>query len=95
MNIKPLFDYIVVDVNKPQESTKSGFVLTSNSSNGDHAVAKVLKAGAGGIIYGKQIDMVVKEGDKIVIPTSAIIKIKVEDQEVNVIRLSDVIAIIE
>lgn len=95
MNIKPLFDYIVVDVNKPQESTKSGFVLTATSSNGDHVVAKVLKAGAGGIVYGKQIDMIVKEGDKIVIPTSSIIKIKVEDQEVNVIRLSDVIAIIE
>ena len=31
MKIKPLYDYIVVDVNEQKETTKSGFFLPSSS----------------------------------------------------------------
>ena len=54
MNVKPLFDYLVVDAKEKQETTKSGFILTSASSD-KYTTAKVLAVGVGGNLYGKEL----------------------------------------
>ena len=94
MKITPLFDYLVVDAKEKQETTKSGFILTSASSD-KYTTAKVLAVGLGGNLYGKDIVIQVKVGDTVLFSADAITKAKVDGEDVSLIRQSDVIAIIE
>ncbi|MBE5742533.1 MAG: co-chaperone GroES [Clostridiales bacterium] len=94
MNVKPLFDYLVVDAKEKQETTKSGFILTSASAD-KYTTATVLAVGLGGNLYGKDIVMQVKKGDTVLFSADAVTKAKVDGEEISIIRQSDVIAIIE
>lgn len=94
MNIKPLFDYLVVDVKEKQETTKGGLILTAASAE-KYTTAKVLAVGNGGNLYGKDLVLTVKEGDVVLFTVDAVIKVKVQGEEISIIRQSDVLAIIE
>ncbi|MBQ4099908.1 MAG: co-chaperone GroES [Clostridia bacterium] len=94
MNIKPLYDYLVVDAKEKQETTKGGLILTAASAE-KYVTAKVLAVGNGGNLYGKEITLTVKVGDEVLYPVDAITKVKVNGEEVSLIRQSDVLAIIE
>lgn len=94
MNIKPLYDYLVVDAKEKQETTKGGLILTAASAE-KYVTAKVLAVGNGGNLYGKEITLTVKVGDEVLYPVDAITKVKVNGEDVNLIRQSDVLAIIE
>ena len=88
MKIKPLYDNIVVELKEQNETTKSGFFLPSSSEK--YVTAKVLAAGC-----GVDDKMHVKEGDVVLFPANAVIKAKVNGEEVAMIRQSDVLAVIE
>ena len=94
MNIRPLFDNVVVDVKEKSETTKGGFILPSASAD-KYSTASVVAVGMGGTLYGKDIVMQVKKGDTVLFPTDAGTKIKVNGEEVTIVRQSDIIAIIE
>ena len=94
MNIKPLFDNIVVDAKEKQETTKGGLILTPGSAE-KYATAKVLAVGNGGNLYGKDIVMQVSVGDTVLYPIDAITKVKVDGEEICMLRQTDVLAIIE
>lgn len=94
MNIKPLYDYLVVDAKEKQETTKGGLILTAASAE-KYVTAKVLAVGNGGNLYGKEITLTVKVGDEVLYPVDAITKVKINGEEVSLIRQSDVLAIIE
>lgn len=89
MKIKPLYDNIVVDVQEQKETTKSGFILPSASAE-KYVTAKAVEVGCG--IDGK---MLVKARDLVLFPANAVIKAKVNGEEVSIIRQSDVLAIVE
>ena len=76
MNIKPLFDNIIVDEQEKKETTKSGFILPSASAD-KYTTAKVKAVGLGGNLYGKDIVMQVKVGDTVLYPQDAGTKVKV------------------
>ena len=94
MNIKPLFDNIVVDAKEKQETTKGGLIRTAGSAE-KYATAKVLAVGNGGNLYGKDIVMQVSVGDTVLYPIDAITKVKVDGEEICMLRQTDVLAIIE
>lgn len=94
MNIKPLYDYLVVDAKEKQETTKGGLILTAASAE-KYTTAKVIAVGAGGSLYGKDIVILVKEGDTVLYPVDAITKVKVDGEEISIIRQSDVLAVID
>lgn len=94
MKIKPLFDYIVVDAKEKTETTKSGFYLPSASAE-KYATAKALAVGKGTSSFGNAVEMEVKTGDVVLYPSNAAITVKVDGEEYNLIRQSDVLAIIE
>lgn len=89
MKIKPLYDNIVVDVKEQKETTKSGFILPSASAE-KYVTAKALEVGC-----GEDGKMLVKAGDYILFPANAVIKAKVDGDEISIIRQSDVLAVIE
>lgn len=59
MNIKPLFDKVVVESVNVEEKTKSGFFLPSSAQEKPQTCI-VVAVGPGGIIDGKEIEMQVK-----------------------------------
>ena len=62
MNIKPLFDRVVVESVQSEEKTKSGFILPSSAQEKPQT-ARVVAVGPGGVVDGKDVTMEVKIGD--------------------------------
>ena len=94
MTIKPLFDKIVVKAVEAEAKTTSGLVLP-NSAQEKPQMAQVIAVGPGGIIDGKEIKMQVKVGDKILYSKYSGSDFKIDENEVTIIKQSDVLAVIE
>ncbi|HKL94150.1 MAG TPA: co-chaperone GroES [Clostridia bacterium] len=93
MEIKPLFDKVVVKSVESTEKTASGIVLPSSAQEKPQ-LAEVLAVGPGGIIDGKEIIMQVKAGDRILYSKYAGNEFKLDDKEVTIIRQSDILALV-
>lgn len=90
MSLKPLFDRVVIRNVETEEITKGGILLTSASKEKPQ-MAEVLAVGPG----AKDVEMVVKVGDKVVYSKYAGTEVKLDGQEVIVIKQSDILAIVE
>ena len=64
MTIKPLADRVVIKLVEQEETTKGGLIL-SGSAKEKPQVAEVLAVGPGGLVDGKEVEMLVKVGDKV------------------------------
>ena len=94
MTIKPLADNVVIKATVAEETTKSGIVLTSASKEKPQ-IAEVVAVGPGGLVDGKEVVMTVNVGDKVIAAKYAGTEIKVDNEEYTVLRLSDILAIVE
>ena len=94
MTIKPLADNVVIKATVAEETTKSGIVLTSASKEKPQ-IAEVVAVGPGGLVDGKEVVMTVSVGDKVIAAKYAGTEIKIDNEEYTVLRLSDILAIVE
>lgn len=94
MQIRPLFDRVVVEAIEAEEKTASGIVLLAKDQEKPQ-MARVVAVGPGGIIDGKEIKMEVKVGDKVMCSKYAGSEFKVDGKEVTILRQSDILAIVE
>ncbi len=94
MTIKPLADNVVIKATAAEETTKSGIVLTSASKEKPQ-IAEVVAVGPGGMVDGKEVTMTVKVGDKVIAAKYSGTDIKIDNEEYTVLRISDVLAIVE
>ena len=94
MNIKPLFDKVVVESVTVEEKTQSGFYLPS-SAHEKPQTCQVVAVGPGGIIDGKEIVMQVKVGDKVLCSNYAGSNFKIDGKEFTIIKQSDILAVVE
>lgn len=94
MTIKPLADRVTVKMCEAEETTKSGIILT-NASKEKPQVAEVLSVGPGGTIDGNEVVMTVKVGDKVLISEYAGTKVKIDGEELIIVRQGDILAIVE
>ena len=94
MTIKPLFDKIVVKAVEAEAKTTSGLFLP-NSAQEKPQMAEVVAVGPGGIVDGKEVKMQVKVGDKILYSKYSGSEFKIDEEEVTIIKQSDVLAVIE
>ena len=94
MNIKPLFDKVVVENVSTEEKTKSGFTLPCGAQETPQT-CKVVAAGPGGMMDGKEVVMQVKVGDKVLCAKYAGSDFKVDGKEFTIIKQSDILAIVE
>ena len=94
MKIKPLADRVVIKLVEEEETTKGGLIL-SGSAKEKPQVAEVLAVGPGGNVDGKEIEMIVKVGDKVLTSKYAGTEVKLDDEEYVVVRQSDLLAIVE
>ncbi len=94
MNIKPLFDKVVVESVTVEEKTKSGFFLPASAQEKPQT-CRVVAVGPGGVIDGKDIVMQVKVGDKVLCAQYAGSDFKVDGKEFTILKQSDILAVVE
>lgn len=94
MKLKPLADRVVVKTIEAEETTKSGIILTAAAQE-KPGIAEVIEVGPGGNVDGKEVTMVVKKGDRVIISKYAGTEVKLDGVEYNVVRQSDILAIVE
>lgn len=94
MQVKPLFDKVVIKAIEANETTASGIVLPGAAQEKPQ-LAEVVAVGPGGTVDGKEVVMQVKPGDKILFAKYSGSEFKVEGKEVVIIRQSDILAIVE
>jgi len=94
MNVKPLGDRVVIKSLETEETTKSGIVLPGSAKEKPQ-VAQVVAVGPGGNVDGKEIQMQIKVGDKVIYSKYAGTEVKIDDEELIIVRQSDVLAVVE
>lgn len=94
MNIKPLADRVVLQFVEAEETTKSGIIL-AGSAKEKPQVAEVKAVGPGGMVDGKEIEMYVKVGDKVLTSKYAGTEVKLDGTEYMIVRQNDILAIVE
>lgn len=94
MNIKPLADNVVIKATAAEETTKSGIVLTSASKEKPQ-IAEVVAVGPGGVVDGKEVAMNVNIGDKVIVAKYSGTEIKLDNEEYTIVRISDILAVVE
>lgn len=95
MTIKPLGERVVVKILEAEGTTKSGIVL-AGSTKEKQQLAEVFAVGPGGVDdKGKEIKMVVKVGDKVLIGKYSGTEVKLDNIEYTILRQSDLLAIVE
>ncbi len=94
MTIKPLADRIVIKMVESEEVTKSGLILTGAAKEKPQ-VAEVLAVGPGGIVDGKEVEMYIKVGDKVLTSKYSGTEVKVDGNEYIIVRQNDILAIVE
>ena len=92
--IKPLGERILIKMIESEETTKSGIILSSGAKERPQ-IAEVLEVGPGEIVDGKNVEMKIKKGDKVIVNKYAGTEIKYEGEELIIVKQSDVLAIVE
>ena len=94
MIVKPLGDRVVIKNVETEETTKSGILLTGTAKEKPQ-MAEVLAVGPGGIVDGKEVVMNVKVGDKVIYSKYAGTEVKIDGQNLIIVRQSDILATVE
>ena len=94
MKLVPLGDRVVLKQLEAEEKTKSGIILTSAAQEKPQE-AEVVAVGPGGVVDGKEIKMEVKVGDQVIYSKYAGTEVKLDEEELIVVRQSDILAVIE
>ncbi|MBQ3552174.1 MAG: co-chaperone GroES [Clostridia bacterium] len=94
MKLRPLADRVVVKTMEAEETTKGGIILTPASKEKPQ-VAEVIAVGPGGVVDGKEVNMYVNVGDKVICSRYAGTEVKLDGCEYLVVRQNDILAIVE
>ena len=94
MTVKPLGDRVVIKNCEAEETTKYGLILTSAAKEKPQ-MAMVIAVGPGGNVDGKDITMHVEKGQKVIYSKYAGTEVKVDGEELIIVRQSDILAIVE
>ncbi len=92
--LKPLSDRVVLKMAEAEETTKSGIILAGNAKE-KPSVAEVVAVGPGGLVDGKQVEMTVKKGDKVITSKYSGTEVKIDGEEYVIVKISDILAIVK
>jgi chaperonin GroES len=93
MNIKPLGDRVLIKAIEAEETTKSGIVLPGTAKEKPQ-MAEVVAVGAGILNDEKKKDEI-KKGDRVIFAKYAGNEIKLDGQEYTILKLNEILAVVE
>ena len=94
MTTKPLADRVVIKMTEAEETTKSGIIL-AGSAKEKPQIAEIVEVGPGGVVDGKEVKMIVKKGQKVLISKYSGTEVKIDGQEYTILRQDDILAVVE
>ena len=94
MKLKPLGDRLIIKAIDEEETTISGLVLPDTAKEKPQK-GKVIAVGEGRVEDGERIPLDVKTGDEVLYSKYGGTEIKVDGEDLLVLRESDVLAIVE
>ena len=94
MKIKPLADRVVIKLAEEEETSKGGLILTGSAKEKPQ-VAEVVAVGPGGLVDGKEVEMIVKVGDKVLTSKYSGTEVKVDGEEYTIVRQNDILVVVE
>lgn len=92
MNIKPLYDRVIILPESEENVTKSGIVLPSTSQDRPER-GSVVAVGDGIDFDGNKKEMQVKVGDRVIFNKYAGVELKIEGKTYIVMREIDIIGV--
>ena len=93
MNLKPLGDRVVIKKIEAEEKTKSGIVLPSSAKE-QPQMAEIVAIGADITNDEKKKDQI-KISDKVIFSQYAGTEVKVDGKEYTILKLNDILAVVE
>ena len=94
MKLKPLADRVVLKQVEAEEKTKGGIILTSAAQEKPE-IYEVVVVGPGGVVDVNEVKMEVEAGQKVIAGKFAGTKVKVDGEELVIVRQGDILAIVE
>lgn len=94
MKLKPLTDRVVIKMLEAEEKTEFGLLLTSSAKEKPQ-VAEVLAVGPGGMVDGEKVEMQVKVGDKVITSKYSGTEVKIDGEELIIVRQNDILAVVD
>ncbi len=94
MKLVPLGDRVVIKQSVAEETTKSGIVLPGQTQEKPQQ-AEVIAVGPGGMIDGKEVTMLVKPGDQVIFSKYSGTEVKIDGEELIILKQNDILAIVE
>lgn len=94
MKVKPLGDRVVIKNIEQGETSKGGIFLASSAKEKPQ-MAEVIAVGPGGNVDGKEIKMNVSAGQKVIYSKYAGTEVKIDSDELIIVRQSDILAVVE
>ena len=94
MTMKPLGDRVVIKNMEAEETTKGGIILAAAAKEKPQ-MAEVIAVGPGGIVDGKEVQMQVKVGEKVIYSKYAGTEVKLDGVEYIIVKQSDILAVVE
>ncbi|MCR5663694.1 MAG: co-chaperone GroES [Oscillospiraceae bacterium] len=94
MKLKPLADRVVLKQNAAEERTSSGIFLAAAAQEKPE-IYQVVEVGPGGLVDGKEVEMIVTAGQQVLVGKYTGSKVKLGDEEYTIVRQSDILAVIE
>jgi len=95
MKLQPLNDRIVVKRSEEKEVTKGGIIIPETAKE-KPIEGKVLAVGTGKILDdGSKAPLDVKKGDKVLFSKYAGSEVKIEGEDLLIMREDDVLAVVE
>lgn len=93
MNLRPLGDRVVIKKVEVEEKTKSGIVLPTSAKE-EPQMAEVVAVGSE-ILNDEKKKEQIKVGDKVIFSKYAGTEVKIDGEELNILKLSDILAVVE
>lgn len=94
MQIKPLGDRVVIKNAEMNEMSKGGIILAGTAKEKPQ-MAEVIAVGPGGNVDGKEVTMHVQAGQKVIYSKYAGTEVKIDGEELIIVRQSDILAVVE
>ena len=94
MRLVPLGDRVVLKQVVAEETTKSGIVLPGQTKEKPQQ-AEVVAVGPGGMVDGKEVEMLVDVGDKVLYAKFAGTEVELDGENYLVVKQNDILAIIK
>ena len=94
MKLVPLGDRVVLKQIVAEETTKSGIVLPGQTKEKPQQ-AEVVAVGPGGMVDGKEVNMLVSVGDQVIYSKYSGTEVELDGEEYLVVKQNDILAIIK